>query len=103
MSCWWLFCIVVVAIYCGNLIAFLTVTKDKPPFNSLEELLMLKGEFRWGTLGGTAWEDILIRVCMSGSWIVFVSVSLCVTLRSQGKCQADKKGRESVYEDFQNW
>ena len=62
MSCWWLFCIIVVAIYCGNLIAFLTVSKDKPPFNSLEELLIQKGEFRWGTLGGSAWEDLLITV-----------------------------------------
>ena len=62
VSFWWLFCIIVVAIYCGNLIAFLTVTKDKPPFNSLEELIKKKGEFKWGTLAGTLWEDALIRV-----------------------------------------
>ena len=62
ISSWWLFCIVVVATYCGNLIAFLTVSKGKPPFASLEGLLLVKDEFRWGTLGGTNWEDAFIRV-----------------------------------------
>ena len=83
MSCWWLFCIIVVAIYCGNLIAFLTVTKDKPPFNSLDELMKQKGEFSWGTLGGSAWEDLLITV---GRCVHFVTVNnsrFCVVVQQK--------------------
>ncbi|XP_060589780.1 glutamate receptor ionotropic, kainate glr-3-like isoform X1 [Ruditapes philippinarum] len=56
ISCWWLTCIIIVGTYCGNLIAFLTVTKEKPPFNSLQEMNDLKDTYKWGTLGGTAWE-----------------------------------------------
>ncbi|WAR27606.1 GLRK-like protein [Mya arenaria] len=44
VSCWWLFCIVIVATYCGNLIAFLTVSKDPPPFNTLEEMAKFKDD-----------------------------------------------------------
>ncbi|XP_052784704.1 glutamate receptor ionotropic, kainate glr-3-like isoform X2 [Mya arenaria] len=58
VSSWWLFCIVVVGIYSGNLIAFLTVTKESPPFTTLEELVKLKGTYKWGTLGGTHWENL---------------------------------------------
>jgi len=42
VSCWWLFCIVIVATYCGNLIAFLTVTKETAPFNTLDEMVEYK-------------------------------------------------------------
>jgi hypothetical protein len=56
MSCWWLTCIITVGTYCGNLIAFLTVTKEKPPFNTLQEMNKLKGTYKWGTIGGTIWE-----------------------------------------------
>jgi hypothetical protein len=56
ISCWWLTCIIIVGTYCGNLIAFLTVTKERPPFNSLQEMNDLKDTYKWGTLGGTAWE-----------------------------------------------
>ncbi|KAL3861017.1 hypothetical protein ACJMK2_007110 [Sinanodonta woodiana] len=56
VSCWGLFSIVVVGTYCGNLIAFLTVPIDKPPFNTLKELIELKGEWKWGTQGGTYYE-----------------------------------------------
>ncbi|XP_045201044.2 glutamate receptor 2-like [Mercenaria mercenaria] len=58
MSCWWLTCIIIVGTYSGNLIAFLTVTKERPPFNTLEEMNNLKGTYKWGTLGGTAWETL---------------------------------------------
>ncbi|XP_060603081.1 glutamate receptor ionotropic, kainate glr-3-like [Ruditapes philippinarum] len=50
---WWLFSIVIVGTYCGNLIAFLTVTKDKPPFETLDEMADLKGTYQWGLQGGT--------------------------------------------------
>ncbi|XP_021375561.1 probable glutamate receptor [Mizuhopecten yessoensis] len=52
ISFWWLFSIIMVATYSGNLIAFLTVAKDKLPFNSLAELVA-QSEYGWGTLGGT--------------------------------------------------
>ncbi|XP_052784546.1 glutamate receptor ionotropic, kainate 2-like isoform X2 [Mya arenaria] len=58
VSCWWLFCIVIVATYCGNLIAFLTVSKDPPPFNTLEEMAKFKDEYRWGIQAGTHWEIV---------------------------------------------
>lgn len=58
VSCWWLFSIVVVGTYCGNLIAFLTVAKDKPPFETLDEMADLKGEYKWGFQEGTNWEHV---------------------------------------------
>ncbi|XP_045200037.2 glutamate receptor 2-like [Mercenaria mercenaria] len=58
ISCWWLTCIIIVGTYCGNLIAFLTVTKEKPPFNTLQEMNELKGTYKWGTIGGTVWESM---------------------------------------------
>ena len=62
VSAWWLFCIIVVGTYCGNLIAFLTVTKDKPPFSNLQEMIDRKGEYTWGVVGGTVWETIFVHV-----------------------------------------
>ncbi|KAL4219833.1 hypothetical protein ACF0H5_020245 [Mactra antiquata] len=59
VSFWWLFCIIIVGTYCGNLIAFLTVTKETPPFNTLAEMVELKNSYKWGTLGATGWEMIL--------------------------------------------
>ncbi|XP_052782970.1 glutamate receptor 3-like [Mya arenaria] len=56
VSSWWLFCIVVVGTYSGNLIAFFTVTKETAPFNTLEELVDLKGTYKWGTLGMSVWD-----------------------------------------------
>jgi hypothetical protein len=58
ISCWWLTCIIIVGTYCGNLIAFLTVTKEKPPFNTLQDMIELKGTYKWGTIGGTVWESM---------------------------------------------
>ncbi|XP_061185491.1 glutamate receptor ionotropic, kainate glr-3-like [Saccostrea echinata] len=52
ISAFWLFSIVLVGTYSGNLIAFLTVPLDKPPFNSLDEMIA-QSEYKWGTIGGT--------------------------------------------------
>ena len=54
ICCWWLFCIILSATYSGNLIAFLTVTKEKTPFDSLTEMVA-QSDYEWGTLGGTFW------------------------------------------------
>ena len=45
-----------VAIYTGNIISFLTVIKTHPPFNSLRGLLD-NTEYKFGILGGSGWED----------------------------------------------
>ena len=58
VSCWWLFCIIIVGTYCGNLIAFLTVTKDRAPFGTLEEMVDMKNEYKWGVQAGTNWEVV---------------------------------------------
>ena len=58
VSCWWLFCIIIVGTYCGNLIAFLTVTKDKAPFDTLKEMVGMKNEYKWGLQAGTNWEVV---------------------------------------------
>ncbi|XP_033741782.1 glutamate receptor ionotropic, kainate 3-like [Pecten maximus] len=49
---WWLFCIISLATYSGNLIASLTVSKEKLPFKSLKEMVS-QDKFKWGTYGGT--------------------------------------------------
>ncbi|XP_053403039.1 uncharacterized protein LOC123556009 [Mercenaria mercenaria] len=61
VSSWWLFCIIIVGIYSGNLIAFLTVTKEKPPFETLAEMIKLKGSYRWGTLSDTIFATVLLK------------------------------------------
>ncbi|XP_012940485.2 glutamate receptor [Aplysia californica] len=57
ISSWWLFCLVVAGTYSGNLIAVLTVSKDKPPFDTLEEMAN-QDEYRFGTLGNSMWTTL---------------------------------------------
>ena len=52
---WWMYCIVVMATYSGNLIAYLTVTKTTLPFDSLDDMIN-QNKFKFGTLGGTITE-----------------------------------------------
>lgn len=62
----WLFSLIMVATYSGNLIAFLTVTIDKAPFNSLEELVE-QDDYKWGILAGTyfvTWFQVNIFYCL---------------------------------------
>ncbi|XP_046351217.1 glutamate receptor ionotropic, kainate 2-like isoform X1 [Haliotis rufescens] len=53
----WLFCIIVVAAYSGNLIAFLTVSKNYPPFKTLAEVTE-QTDYTWGTDGGSMWTTL---------------------------------------------
>ncbi|XP_069104062.1 glutamate receptor ionotropic, delta-1-like isoform X1 [Argopecten irradians] len=57
LSCWWLFCLVMMASYSGNLIAYLTVSKDKLPFNTVNEMIH-KDDYKWGLIGGSYWVTI---------------------------------------------
>ncbi|XP_071079937.1 uncharacterized protein [Haliotis cracherodii] len=53
LACWWLLTVILAATYSGNLIAFLTVTTEKPPFDTLGEMVA-QNEYKWGLLGGSA-------------------------------------------------
>ncbi|XP_067682751.1 glutamate receptor ionotropic, kainate 5-like [Haliotis asinina] len=53
VSCWWLFTVIMAATYSGNLIAFLTDGRQKPPFSSLDEMVQ-QDTYKWGFVGGTS-------------------------------------------------
>ncbi|CAL1532137.1 unnamed protein product [Lymnaea stagnalis] len=55
LTFWWLYCIVVSSTYSGNLIAFLTVTKEPVPFYSLQGMLG-QDKFKWGVMGKSIYE-----------------------------------------------
>ena len=55
---WCLYCIVIVATYSGNLIAFLTIDKYRAPFETLQDMSE-EGQYKFGTLGGTSFVTIL--------------------------------------------
>jgi hypothetical protein len=52
---WWAV-VILFGSYTGNLVAFLTVVKVSPPFTDLEELAA-QSQYKFGTLGGTMWEQ----------------------------------------------
>ncbi|ESO96449.1 hypothetical protein LOTGIDRAFT_115645 [Lottia gigantea] len=54
---WWIFSIIMAATYSGNLIAFLTVTRDTLPFETLAEMLQ-QDTYKWGIMGGSATETL---------------------------------------------
>lgn len=58
---WWATGIVMYAIYTGNLIAFLTVTHRKMPFNSLEAMVE-QSVYSYGVEKGII-QEMLFRVC----------------------------------------
>ncbi|KAK7502747.1 hypothetical protein BaRGS_00005997 [Batillaria attramentaria] len=57
LSAWWLFSIVMAATYSGNLIAFLTVTKDKAPFDTLEDMVQ-QDDYTYGTIDESVWTTL---------------------------------------------
>ncbi|CAC5420552.1 GRIK4 [Mytilus coruscus] len=58
LSYWWIFCIVSMAIYSGNLVAFLTVAKDELPFTSMAEMVK-QDKYKWGLYGNGAMHSYL--------------------------------------------
>ena len=58
-SAWALLGLITMGTYCGNLIAYLTVTRSKKPFDSIKEMVQ-HGGYKWGTIGGTMWEQTFL-------------------------------------------
>ncbi|XP_076464732.1 putative glutamate receptor [Babylonia areolata] len=57
VSAWWLFCVVMAAIYSGNLTASFAVSNYDPSFTTLEGMLDQQ-QYEFGTVPGTIWIDI---------------------------------------------
>ncbi|XP_069953215.1 ionotropic receptor 93a-like isoform X3 [Cherax quadricarinatus] len=54
---WWIFVLLVVTLYSGNLVAYLTFPKVENPVNTLDDLLNLRHSVTWGYFRGTVLEN----------------------------------------------
>ncbi|RUS87846.1 hypothetical protein EGW08_004379, partial [Elysia chlorotica] len=57
VSFWWLFSIIIASTYGGNLIAFLTVSKETLPFTDIYGLVK-QTKYHWGFFNGTISEEL---------------------------------------------
>ncbi len=51
---WWVFSIILIVTYGGNLIAYLTVSKSEVPFRTVEDIIN-QDRYKWGTRYGTVY------------------------------------------------
>lgn len=56
---YYIFVIIVLTAYSGNLVAFLTFPAYNNPINTLQDLLNNRKSLSWGIIRGTALEDFL--------------------------------------------
>jgi len=75
----WLFVIVVLTAYSGNLVAFLTFPTYTNPINTLADLLKYRNSLTWGILRGTALEDFL-KVFKSNQLIPFLKIVILIII-----------------------
>ena len=54
---WWIFVIVVVTTYSGNLVAFLTFPQIENAVSTLDDLVVAQDEMSWGYIKGTVLEE----------------------------------------------
>ena len=85
MGFWWAFCVIVVAVYTGNLVAFLSVKKSVLPFNTFTQLSQ-DSSYMIGVIGGTA-PVTLMQVC----------IECCITGYRQYKKIANRKNITKKY------
>ncbi|GFR81030.1 glutamate receptor [Elysia marginata] len=58
VSFWWLFSIIIASTYGGNLIAFLTVSREILPFTDIHGLVK-QNKYHWGFVNGTIPEELI--------------------------------------------
>ena len=79
VTSWWLFCLVILASYVGNLVAFLAVEQQKIPFTNLHGLLQQE-EYLFGVLSNSiltlpfevCYFQILFEIC--SKWLTSVYI-----------------------------
>ena len=81
-GCWWLLCIVIIATYAGNLVAFMSVYRPRNPVDTLQELLQ-HPEYGIGISEGGSTEDFIkVKSMVKGTTIVMMQNMALSTIRS---------------------
>jgi len=93
----WLFVIVVLTAYSGNLVAFLTFPTYTNPINTLADLLKYRNSLTWGILRGTALEDFL-KVFKSNQLIPFLKILILIIIFVLFLKTSDDPKHRAIYE-----
>ena len=76
----------------GNLIAFLTVSKDKPPFNTLRGLVE-QDQYTWGIIGGTFFTNLFqvtAFLCRGSPQLLLDKIQRVISCSASFICKAPK-------------